>query len=87
MLLTRLQNSKTETFTLRFVRLYHYISAKDDSGFGADFFINTVEQVQAGYVLLHSLSDLDTDLSIKCIRTALSQHYPARYPEAATAFR
>ena len=47
-LLTRLQNSKTETFTLRFVRLYHFISAKDDKGLGADFFIKTVEQVQAG---------------------------------------
>jgi len=47
LLLTRLQTSKTDTFALRFVRLYHFISAKDDKGFGADFFINIVEQVQA----------------------------------------
>lgn len=47
-LLTRLQNSKTEVFNSRFVRLYHFISAKDDKGLGADFFINTTEQLQAG---------------------------------------
>ncbi|KAA6407194.1 MAG: chromosome segregation Cse1 [Lasallia pustulata] len=48
MLLTRLQNSKTETFTLRFVRFYHFMSAKDDTGLGADFFINVVDQIQSG---------------------------------------
>ncbi|KAL9128218.1 MAG: hypothetical protein Q9217_003064 [Psora testacea] len=47
-LLTRLQNSKTDTFALRFVRLYHFVSAKDDQGLGADFFINIAEQVQSG---------------------------------------
>lgn len=49
-LLTRLHNSKTETFALRFVRFYHFFSAKDDEGLGADFFINVTEQVQSGYV-------------------------------------
>ena len=47
-LLTRLQNSKTETFALRFVRFYHYVSAKDDKDLGADFFIGVTEQVQSG---------------------------------------
>lgn len=51
-LLTRLQNSKTETFASRFVRFYHFVSAKDDKGLGADFFINVTEQVQSGYVFL-----------------------------------
>ena len=49
-LLGRLQNSKTDTFALRFVRLYHFISAHDDKGMGTDFFIAIAEQVQAGFV-------------------------------------
>ncbi|KAL9121336.1 MAG: hypothetical protein Q9187_002102 [Circinaria calcarea] len=48
MLFLRLQNSKTEAFSSRFVRLYHFISAKDDAGMGADFFINIAEQIQSG---------------------------------------
>lgn len=47
-LLTRLQNSKTDSFALRFVRLYHFMCAKDDKGLGADLFINVTEQVQSG---------------------------------------
>ncbi|KAL9104414.1 MAG: hypothetical protein Q9163_000619 [Psora crenata] len=47
-LLSRLQNSRTDTFALRFVRLYHFISAKDDMGLGADFFMNVAEHVQLG---------------------------------------
>ena len=46
-LLTRLQNSKTDSFALRFVRLYHFISALTEKGLGTDFFIQQVEQVQA----------------------------------------
>lgn len=47
-LLNRLQHSKTDTFVLRFVRLYHFISSRDDKGLGADFFINITEQIQSG---------------------------------------
>ncbi|KAL6719612.1 importin-alpha export receptor [Lecanora helva] len=47
-LFTRLQSSKTETFASRFVRFYHFVSAKDDAGLGADFFISVAEQVQSG---------------------------------------
>jgi exportin-2 (importin alpha re-exporter) len=47
-LLTRLQNSRTENFALRFVRFYHFVAAHDDRSLGADFFINITEQVQAG---------------------------------------
>ena len=45
--LTRLQNSRTDTFALRFVRLYHFISAKADEGLGADFFISIADQLQS----------------------------------------
>lgn len=51
-LLTRLQNSKTDTFALRFVRFYHFVCAKDDKGLGTDFFINVTEQIQSGYVCI-----------------------------------
>ncbi|KAL8771323.1 MAG: hypothetical protein Q9209_003228 [Squamulea sp. 1 TL-2023] len=54
LLFTRLQNSKTETFASRFVRLYHFISSRIDSGFGADWFISHANQVQDGiYVQLY----------------------------------
>ncbi|KAF7194299.1 Importin alpha re-exporter [Pseudocercospora fuligena] len=42
----RLQNSKTESFTLRFVRFYHLVSALQDKGLGADFFIAVSDKVQ-----------------------------------------
>ncbi|PGH09936.1 hypothetical protein AJ79_05552 [Helicocarpus griseus UAMH5409] len=47
-ILTRLQNSKTENFGLRFVRFYHFICAHDDKGYSADFFIQVTENVQSG---------------------------------------
>jgi exportin-2 (importin alpha re-exporter) len=49
-ILTRLQNSKTEHLTLRFVRFYHFISAHDDKGYSADYFIQVTDKVQAEYV-------------------------------------
>lgn len=48
LLLSRLQNHKTDSFALRFVRLYHFISAADDKGLGTDFFIKLAEQIQQG---------------------------------------
>ncbi|EME85352.1 uncharacterized protein MYCFIDRAFT_72444 [Pseudocercospora fijiensis CIRAD86] len=42
----RLQNSKNEHFTLRFVRFYHLVSALQDKGLGADFFIAVSDKVQ-----------------------------------------
>ena len=47
-LLTRLQNHRTDSFALRFVRLYHFISGHDDKGLGADYFIQLSEQIQEG---------------------------------------
>ncbi|GAB7353432.1 hypothetical protein MBLNU459_g3901t1 [Dothideomycetes sp. NU459] len=46
LLLTRLNNSRTENFAVRFVRFYHFFSARDDKGLGADLFINVTDQVQ-----------------------------------------
>ncbi|KAF4553980.1 Importin alpha re-exporter-like protein [Elsinoe fawcettii] len=45
-MLTRLSNSKTETFTIRFVRFYHFFSARDDKGLGTDLFISISDQIQ-----------------------------------------
>jgi exportin-2 (importin alpha re-exporter) len=49
-ILQRLQGSKTENLTMRFVRFFHFISAHDDKGYSADFFINVTDKVQAGCV-------------------------------------
>lgn len=46
LMLTRLSNSKTENFEMRFVRFYHLVSALVDKGLGADFFISIADQVQ-----------------------------------------
>lgn len=48
LLLTRLQNSPSEAFSQRFVRLYHLISSRVEAGLGADFFDGACEQLQAG---------------------------------------
>ncbi|KAH7046686.1 CAS/CSE protein [Macrophomina phaseolina] len=45
-MLTRLSNSKTETFASRFVRFYHFVAARDDKGLGSDFFITIADSVQ-----------------------------------------
>ncbi|KAI9802017.1 MAG: hypothetical protein M1825_003073 [Sarcosagium campestre] len=47
-MLVRLNSSKTEIFALRFVKFYHFLSARDREGLGADFVINVIEQVQTG---------------------------------------
>lgn len=90
-LFTRLQNSKTESFTLRFVRFYHFFCAKDDKGLGADFFINVAEQIQSGYVsnACALVFTLRTDLTVSTqnFRPALPQHHPARHPEIITTAR
>lgn len=48
LLLTRLQNSPTENFSMRFVRFYHFVSALDEKAYSADFFIQVCEDIQAG---------------------------------------
>lgn len=55
LMLTRLQNSKTDNFTKCFVRFYHFISSRDgDLGLGADFFINVTDSIQKECVRLTS---------------------------------
>ncbi|ORY03577.1 CAS/CSE protein [Clohesyomyces aquaticus] len=46
LMLTRLSSMKTEVFQQRFIAFYHFISARQDKGLGADFFINITDQVQ-----------------------------------------
>ncbi|KAF2785572.1 Cse1-domain-containing protein [Melanomma pulvis-pyrius CBS 109.77] len=46
LMLTRLSGMKTEVFQQRFIAFYHFISARQDQGLGADFFIAVTDQVQ-----------------------------------------
>ncbi|KAF2734875.1 Cse1-domain-containing protein [Polyplosphaeria fusca] len=46
LMLTRLSTSKTEIFQQRFIAFYHFISARQDKGLGADLFIQVSDQVQ-----------------------------------------
>ncbi|KAF2015307.1 Cse1-domain-containing protein [Aaosphaeria arxii CBS 175.79] len=46
LMLTRLSSMKTEMFQQRFIAFYHFISARQDKGLGADFFITVSDQVQ-----------------------------------------
>ena len=48
MLLTKLQTQKTDALSSRFVRLYHFISARKEQGMGADFFIAIADSIQKG---------------------------------------
>ncbi|KAF2755113.1 chromosome segregation protein-like protein Cse1 [Pseudovirgaria hyperparasitica] len=46
LMLQRLSGSKTESLTQRFIRFFHFISAKDDRGLGTDFFIQLTDKIQ-----------------------------------------
>jgi exportin-2 (importin alpha re-exporter) len=46
LMLQRLSNMKTEVFSQRFISFYHFVSARQDKGLGADFFINVTDRVQ-----------------------------------------
>ena len=48
MLLTRLQSSNSPTFSLRFTKFYHFVSARSVQGYGADLVASTAEGIQAG---------------------------------------
>ena len=45
-MLTRLQSTQTQSFQLRFIRFYHFISSRDDKGLGTDFFVTVTDRVQ-----------------------------------------
>jgi exportin-2 (importin alpha re-exporter) len=45
---TRLNNNPPEKFKQRFVRFYHLVASRDQSGLGADFFIQNSDTVQDG---------------------------------------
>ncbi|KAF2128898.1 Cse1-domain-containing protein [Dothidotthia symphoricarpi CBS 119687] len=46
LMLQRLSSMKTENFQQRFIAFYHFVSARQDKGLGADFFINVTDQIQ-----------------------------------------
>ena len=46
-ILQRLQNSKTENLSLRFVRFYHFLTAHDDKGYNPDTIQQICEKIQA----------------------------------------
>jgi exportin-2 (importin alpha re-exporter) len=43
--LTKVDQKPSESLKARFIRLYHFISAKQDQGMGADFFISIIDQI------------------------------------------
>jgi exportin-2 (importin alpha re-exporter) len=45
-LLGKLDKTKSQLFRSRFVRFYHFFSARYEEGFGADAFIAAVDQIQ-----------------------------------------
>ncbi|KAK1149856.1 importin-alpha export receptor [Aspergillus melleus] len=45
-ILMKLENNKTESLLLRFVRFYHFISAQEEKGYSADFVIQVFDKVQ-----------------------------------------
>lgn len=51
LMLQRLSNLKTENFQQRFIAFYHFVSARQGLGLGADFFISVTDQIQHEYVL------------------------------------
>jgi exportin-2 (importin alpha re-exporter) len=46
LMLQRLSTMKTESFQQRFIAFYHLVSARQDKGLGADFYISVTDQVQ-----------------------------------------
>ena len=48
LILAKLDKNKSEAFSARFVRLYHFISSQTNHGLGADFFIQILDQIQQG---------------------------------------
>jgi exportin-2 (importin alpha re-exporter) len=45
-MLTRLQSAQTQSFQLRFIRFYHFVSSRDDKGLGTDFFVAATDRIQ-----------------------------------------
>ncbi|KAI0593042.1 chromosome segregation protein [Biscogniauxia sp. FL1348] len=46
LIFTKLQSSPSDSFKLRFVRFYHLVSARVETGLGTDFFISQVDLIQ-----------------------------------------
>lgn len=92
LLLTRLNNSPPEKFKQRFVRFYHLVASRDQSGLGADFFIKNCDAIQDGvYVPIYLtiilpttqqlLRPLDRKLAVVSLTKTLSdsQAFAVKY--------
>ncbi|KAJ5634350.1 hypothetical protein N7528_002192 [Penicillium herquei] len=85
-ILQRLQNSKTENLSLRFVRFFHFITAHDDKGYNPDFIMQITEKVQQNLftpvylnVILQDTQKLARPLDRKTATLANSEAFATRY--------
>ena len=82
-LLARLSNAKSETFKIRFTRFYHFFSARDEKGLGADQFISITDQLENKYVhhtlLLLLFHDVLTRPFTASSRQSIRQSYSRRH--------
>lgn len=93
-MLTRLQNAQTQSFQLRFIRFYHFISSRDDKGLGTDFFVAATDKVQHDVfrslylsIILPKTQELARPLDKKMAAVSLtksladSKAFSERYPK------
>lgn len=93
-MLTRLQGKNAASFTLRFVRFYHFVAARDDKGLGADFLVAETDKVQNDVfrglyltIVLPKTQELARPLDRKTAAVSLtktladSQAFVTRYPK------
>ena len=91
-MLTRLQ-SPTQSFQLRFVRFFHFVSSRDDKGLGTDFFVAATDKVQNDIfrslytgIILPKTQELARPIDRKIAAVSLtkiltdSQAFVTRYP-------
>lgn len=87
LMLTRLSGMKTETFQMRFVAFYHFISARLEQGLGTDFFIAVTDQVQHEYVppQFPPFLGMHQADNMQCIQANLLEHHLTGDAKAAAA--
>jgi exportin-2 (importin alpha re-exporter) len=91
-MLTRLK-TPTQSFQLRFIRFFHFISSRDDKGLGTDFFVAATDKVQNDIfrslytgIILPKTQELARPIDRKIAAVSLtkiladSQAFVTRYP-------
>lgn len=95
LLLTKLDKAPSETYKLRFVRLYHLVSSKSEAGLGTDFFVAQTDKVQQNIFTplylktilpesqSHLVRPIDRKLAVVSFAKSLaeSQAFGQRYPK------